>query len=621
MIDPLLSIIKENCISCYSCVRICPVKAIKVTEQSEVPVILSERCIGCGSCYRACSPGAISYRSSIEETKSLLASGSVVAAICDPAISGEFHDITDYRKFVEMIRQLGFTYVNEVSFAVDLVSMQYRALFEDFRGKYYITANCPSVVAFIEKYHPELVNNLAPLVSPMAAMAKIVRQEFGQELKVVFIGPCIATKDEALKYSGDASVDAVLTFVELRELFDQFNVRESQLEFSDFDPPLGFRGSLYPISNGILQSAGISEDLLSGSVITAEGRHNMLDAVREFDTRIDLIRKHFNLFYDEGCLMGPGTSPKGEKFLRTSLVTNYANKRLHTFNKETWEKEIARFGTIDLSRQFTTDDQRLPVPPEEKIEEVLKMINREGQIDNSIGCEACGYVNCRDFAIAISQGLATTEMCNIFSTKNRQEYIQKLRNANEDLQRTQEALRESEEKLKQDQESQKESSEIIAAMLQKLVSGVVIVNDQLKIIQSNRAFIRVLGEEAAMVDEVIPGLIGADLKTLLPVHFYKMFSYVLSTDETLENRDVDYQDNKLSVSVFPIRDKKYVGAIIRDMYMPEVRKEQVINRLSEVIDENFEMVQKIASLLGEGAAKTEQSLNSIIETHRNPPKK
>jgi transcriptional regulator with PAS, ATPase and Fis domain len=319
--------------------------------------------------------------------------------------------------------------------------------------------------------------------------------------------------------------------------------------------------------------------------------------------------------------MGPGTSPGGEKFLRMTLVTDYANKRLSTFDKVKWLEEVASFANLDLSRNFTADDQRLPIPPDEKIEEVLKMINREGQMHNEIGCEACGYTNCREFAIAIAQGLATTEMCHVFSGRNRQEYIRTLRSTNDKLAKTKSALKESEERAKQEQESQKESGDIISAMLQKLLSGVVIVDENLKIIKSNKAFIRILGEEAALVDEVIPGLIGADLKTLLPVHFYKMFSYVLSTDETIENKDVIFGDTKLGVSLFPIRSNKYVGGILRDMYVPEVRKEQIINRLSEVIDENFDMVQKIAYLLGEGAAKTEQMLNSIIESHRGQPKK
>jgi len=619
--SPLFEIHQQICIKCYSCVRICPVKAIKVDVISEYPSIIPERCIGCGSCYQACSPGAISYRSSVAETKELIASGAKVAAICDPAISGEFHDITDYRKFVQMIRNLGFAYVTEVSFGVDLVAGEYKKLLDDFKGKYHIMANCPAVVFFIEKYYPELISNLAPIVSPMAATAKVVRQKYGDDVKIVAIGPCIAAKDEALRYSGDGRIDSVLTFVELRKLFSEFNIRESHLEFSEFDPPLGNRGSLYPISNGILQAAGINEHLLSGSIITTEGRNNMLNAVKEFDSRIDLIRRHFNIFYNDGCIMGPGTSPGGEKFLRHTLVTDYANKRLKAHDPEAWQLEIDAFGGLDLSRDYTADDQRLPLPSEEKIDEVLKMINRQDQKDNEIGCESCGYTNCREFAVAIAQGLATTDMCHIFSGRNRQEYIRTLRTTNEKLAKTQEALRISEEKAKHEKESQVETSALISSMLQQLVSGVVIVDENLRILHANKAFIRILGEEAAMVDEVIPGLEGADLKSLLPIHFYKIFSFVLSADESVERKDVQYGDGTLNVSVFPLRSKKFVGGIIRDMYMPEVYKEQIITRMKEVIDQNFDMVQKIAFLLGEGAAKTEQMLNAIIESHQSQNKK
>jgi iron only hydrogenase large subunit-like protein len=621
MPDALFRILHEKCVSCYACVRICPVKAIRVNVSDGLPSILPERCIGCGSCFRVCSPQAIVYRSSLEEVRALLKSGGTLAAICDPSISGEFSDITDYRKFVEMIKALGFHYVCEASFGVDLVARQYKELFSNFHGKYYITANCPAVVSYIEKFFPDLTNNLAPLVSPMIATTRAVRKKYGESLKVVFIGPCIAAKDEALLYDDDGKVDAVLTFVELRSLFTEFNIRESMVEFSEFDGPLGYKGSLYPLSNGILQAADLSEDLLTGDIITSEGRNNMLDAVKEFDSRIEMIKRHFNIFYNEGCLMGPGTSPGGEKFLRRTLVTDYDNKRLKDFDLEGWKKELEHFSGINLSREFKDDDQRLPVPSEESILEIVRMIGRENDVDNEIGCESCGYGSCREFAIAVAQGLATTEMCHIFTTKNRQEYIRSLRSANEKLAQTQAALKESEETAKLERESQKEASETISAMLQKLVSGVVIIDENMKVIHSNKAFIRILGDDAAMVDEVIPGLVGADLKNLLPVHFYKMFSYVLTTDEDIENKDVQYGDNVLSVSVFTIRKNKYVGGILRDMYTPEVRKEQVVRRLSEVIDENFEMVRKIAFLLGEGAATTEKMLKTIIDSHQTPPKK
>src|ERR1035437_863553 len=109
----LIDIQENNCTKCYTCIRICPVRAINVRANGEVPVIIEERCIGCGHCVTICAAEAIIYHDSREETKELLKSGEKVAAIIAPSLSGEFNDVTDYRKFVGMIQRLGFAYVNE----------------------------------------------------------------------------------------------------------------------------------------------------------------------------------------------------------------------------------------------------------------------------------------------------------------------------------------------------------------------------------------------------------------------------------------------------------------------------------------------------------------------------
>ena len=175
----LVRILENKCIQSYACVRICPVKAIEVKATQATPFIVADRCIGCGSCVIACSSDAVVYADSKEEVKTLLQSGQQIAAVCGPSISGEFSDITDYRKFVSMIRALGFTYVIEAAFAVDLVAKKYFELFTNFKGKYYISSCCPAIVSMIEKYHPELAENLAPIISPMIASAKVVHKKYG----------------------------------------------------------------------------------------------------------------------------------------------------------------------------------------------------------------------------------------------------------------------------------------------------------------------------------------------------------------------------------------------------------------------------------------------------------
>jgi len=611
----LFHIDKESCINCFACVRVCPVKAIEVKAGQTYSEILANRCIGCGSCLNICPVNAVKYTSAKEEVKALLKSGQKVAAICAPSISGEFVDVTDYRRFVQMIRMLGFKYVCEVTFGVDLIAREYKKLFDNFKGKYFITSTCPVVVSLIEKYHPELVNNLAPIASPMVATAKTVHKLYGDETRVVLIGPCIQNKEEIKYYEGDGKIDQALTFVELRELFDEFNIKESIVEYSDFDEPIGYKGSLYPLGRGLLQAVDISENLLTSNIISTNGRENTLDAVEQFETAIETIQRHFNLFYCEGCIMGPGTSKGGKKFIRRTMVTNYANKRLKAFDKAKFEKHIETFEKNDFSRKFEADDQRLPAPPEEKIHEILKAIDKEF-IGQDSGCEACGYPSCREFAIAVASGLAHTDMCLNYTLKNRQEYIKTLRTTNEKLAKTQEALRDSEKKARVEQDLAREASETITTMLKKLPSAVVILDKKLKILQSNQSFIDLLGDDALEINEIIPGLVGADLKTLLPNNIYNQFTYVLQNSEDILNRDMHYKDNLLNFSVFTIRKNSIIGAVIRDLYAPDVRKEEVLKRVTDVVDKNLAMVQKIGFLLGEGASETEQMLNSIIQAYK-----
>lgn len=610
--EALLKINNDICIACYACVRACPVKAIRVTPEKVKPEIIPERCIGCGSCAAACGPGAVEIRDSKEELHKLLDEGEKVVALVDPSIAGEFPDISDYRKFIQMLRQLGFSRVHEVAFGVDLVARAYKELFRKSRGKYYIMSNDPVTVSFIEKYKSALVPNLAPILPPVAATAMVIRQIEKELTHLVYITPLIASKDEILNFKGESRVEHAITFVELREMFVEADIHETDLEYSDFDAPLGYKGSFFPVVNGIIQAAGIDEELHKTPVVSIEGE-SILKAIEEFEEDIGSIKSHFNLFYKE-FLMGRGTSMGGKQILRRSQLIKYVNRRLKTLNLEEWEKDMVRFGDLDISRKFRANSQQLPFPDETLVKTILDEIDQEGTLD--VGCGACGYANCTDFAIAIAQGLAIPDMCNTFASRNRQDHIQSLKISNEKLALAQEALKESEREAQKEKEAAREATEIVRRMLHKLPSMVVICDENLKIIQTNNSFIELLGEDAREINEVIPGLAGADLKTLLPYAFYNLFTYVLTNHESITNRDLTHEGKLLNVSIFLIEKGKIVGAVIRDMSAPEVQKEEVVKRLTDVIDNNLSLVQQIGFVLGEGAAQTERMLNSIIESYK-----
>ncbi|HNX84977.1 MAG: 4Fe-4S binding protein [Bacteroidales bacterium] len=613
--DQVIYINEDKCRNSYSCVRVCPVNAIEVKPERAHPVIIADRCIGCGLCFLACSPRAIEFRDSRTQVKQILQSGRPTAALIAPSIASEFDDITDYRKFVGMIRSLGFTYVHEVSFGVDLVAYAYRKLFEESSGKYYITSNCPSIVEMIEKYHPNLVPNLAPLVSPMVATALVTRGLYGDEVVNVFIGPCIDIKAEAERYGDRSLVEAVLTFIEIRQLFEEYEIQEKTVKMSEFDPPFGNWGALYPYPAGILQAAGIKRDLVSSQVITASGAEDVKEAINDFDHHIDTIRHHFNLFFCQGCMLGPGMIRHDERFRRRSLVKQYAEKRVEALDKKQWEKDMERWSELDLSHQFSVNDQRIPDPSPEAIIEVMKIIGKDNRSEE-LNCNACGYGSCREFAATVAKGLAVPEMCHTYNLRNKQEYIETLRQTNKKLSETKKALKDSEEQAMREKDAAQDASDTMNSMLNKLPNGVVIVDNELKILQSNERFLEIIGEDAKAIAEIIPGLRGADLKTLLPFNVYNIFSFVLRENESVISRDVQLEDRMFNISIFPIRQNRIAGAVIRDLFSPEVQREEVINRVSDVIDKNLEMVQKIGFLLGEGASDTEKMLNSIVESFR-----
>jgi len=450
----------------------------------------------------------------------------------------------------------------------------------------------------------------------MIATAMVVKDIYGPDIAAVQIGPCIDAKNEALKYGSGKLIEGVLTFIELRQMFDEAGIQERLVKMSEFDPPYGYWGALYPVPAGIIQAGGLKRDMVSSRVITASGKEDILEAIHDFDNHIDTIHHHFNLFFCHGCLLGPGMENHKERFRRRALVSRYTEKRISTLDKDLWQENMDKWLNLDFSRTFTPDDQRIPEPPEEAINEVLKIVGKNNP-EEELNCGACGYLSCREFAVTVAKGLAIPEMCHTFNLRNKQEYIETLRQTNRKLAETKKALKESEELAQREKEMAQSASDMMNNMLEKLPTGVVIVDSNLKILHSNKSFINIIGEDAKAISEIIPGLAGADIKTLIPFNIYNMFTFVLKEDEPVVSKDVHFEDRMLNISIFPIKKNKMCGAVLRDLFSPEVQGEEVTNRVAEVIEKNLEMVQKIGFLLGEGASETEQMLNSIIESYRN----
>lgn len=430
----LVYTVKDRCRVCYTCVRECPVKAIKIINgQAEV---ISERCIGCGNCVRVCRQEAKVFLKQLDEILELFNSGKPTVACIAPSFPAEFTEYNDYRTLVGMVHALGFDMVTEVGFGADMAAVAYRNRYIESNGKGVITSDCPAIVYYVEHYQPELVEYLAPIVSPMVALCRYLKHKYGENLQVVFIGPCIAKKAES------DDVDHAITFTELRELFDLKNITSENSIPRDFDPPYSGKGSAFPISHGLLQNMDVEHDLTRGDVIVAEGRVNFKDALNEF-AEGKLKVRHLELLCCEGCIMGPGMSKDGNKYFRRSCVSKYVAQKMEVLEQEIWQQQMDEASSIDLSNSFHTMDRRLEKPSSQKIAEVLFKMGKNDPSDY-LDCGACGYDSCIEHATAIVQGLAESEMCLPFSIEELHQSIEKLNISNIELASAREALKQSE---------------------------------------------------------------------------------------------------------------------------------------------------------------------------------
>ena len=431
--------IKDRCRVCFTCVRECPAKAIRIVDgQAE---IIGERCINCGNCVKVCSQGAKQSISTIYVVDELLASEAKVAACIAPSFPAEFADI-DPAVFVGMVKQLGFDSVIEVAFGADLVAKEYRKLLDNNGGHNYIATTCPAIVTYIEKYQPELIKYLAPIVSPMIAAARALKALYSDDLKIVFIGPCIAKKKESISVDLHGDIDVAITFIELREMFEKAGITPGSAEPSTFDPPQAGYGAMFSVSRGLLQAAHIEEDLVSGEVVTADGRKNFVDALKEFESG-DLDVRLLEILCCNGCIMGAGMSTQYPLFKRRAKVSEYVRKNVAKRDWNRWAKTMKTCEEIDLKRVYTADDQRIPVSEEDQIKKILAGMGKFSREDE-LNCGACGYDTCREHAIAIYKHLAESEMCLPYTIEQYSKTIKELAVSNEQLSTAREALMHSE---------------------------------------------------------------------------------------------------------------------------------------------------------------------------------
>ncbi len=393
----------DKCRKCYSCVRSCPAKAIKV-DKSYTEIVF-ERCIGCGNCLSNCPQKAKVITDKVSMTEKLLNSRQQVIAVLGCSFPAYFHYVTP-GQLVAGLKKLGFSEVHEGSYGVELIASRYAEAMESSTIPL-ISSHCPAVVDLIERHYPKLLKNLIGIVSPMVAMGRFLKGVLGPSAKVVYLSSCIAAKFEIQAEETSGAIDIVMTYRELEGIFRNRSISIPSLKEEPFDGLQPHLGKLFPISEGTFRAFSIATDPLDTEIVTAAGEVNVMEIIRDLaQGRINPRIADIRFCYD-GCIGGPGKNRELTGFYKRNLVISHF-KRITPYNSA--QHYLDSPPVPGLGRGFTNKYAKLDSPKGNDIKNILQATNKFTQKDE-LNCRACGYRTCRDYAVAVHQGLADMEMC------------------------------------------------------------------------------------------------------------------------------------------------------------------------------------------------------------------
>jgi PAS domain S-box-containing protein len=561
--EEIIKLRKSNCKNCYKCIRGCPVKSIAFKDGQAQ--IIDDECVYCGSCLLICPQNAKYVTSDLGRVRAAVKAGDRLYVSLAPSYIAAFPG-TGILRISSALRQLGFARAEETAIGAAQVTREYDRLIRAHKMRNIITTSCPSVNLLVEKYYPDLIPQLAPVVTPAVAHARMIKQIYGARAKVVFIGPCIAKKFERADPDNGGAIWAVLTFDELRDWF-----ADEKVDLSLPDPDARAMANtlprFYPAPGGILRNLA-HEDRRRYERMSVDGLDRcmeILDSIRR-----DGLSGYF-LEMDAcpgGCLGGPVLRMMREPFLRAkdALIANV---------KSTGEAPPALTENVGapFAKRFHGRAVKRPEPDEAKIREVLALTGKTAP-EMELNCGCCGYNTCREKAIAVIEGKADINMC-----------VPYMRELAESFSNT---------------------------VVEHTPTGILITDDRLKIKQINPAAARMLG-----LDQ---GDIGRSVTDILPSGD---FEKAIGGDKRVLSRKTEYAGLGLTVeqSVIFVPDSRTVFVLIRDIseqerMLREQRRvtEETADFARQVVDKQMRVVQEIANMLGETTSETKTALSKLTKT-------
>ena len=551
-----LTLKKSNCKNCYKCIRNCPVKAIRFSGNQAH--IIGNECILCGQCFVVCPQDAKEIVNEVEKVKVLLQSGDPVIVSLAPSFIANYDGI-GIGTMRKALKLLGFYDVEETAIGATIVKNEYERMLKEEERDVIISSCCHSINLLIQKHYPAALEFLADVVSPMQAHCKDIKSRY-PNAKTVFVGPCVAKKDEADHYKG--IVDAVLTFEELTKWLEAENITlDVEIDNEEYS-----KARFFPTTGGILKT--LAQDTPGYTYLALDGVDNCIAALK------DIISGNIHKCFIEmsACVGSCIGGPVMEKYQHTETVRDYITISKYAGTKDF---KVTQPKAIDLKKHFEYIEQRSQTPSDLEIQNILRQMGKF-KPSQELNCGSCGYNTCREKAIAIIQGKAEISMCLPFLKDKAENF-----------------------------------SDII---VNNTPNGLIVLNEQLEVQQINKAARDIMNIRSAS------DVLGDQVVRILDP---KLFIDVLSTGCNISDERVYLAEYKRFVdqSIVYDKDSHLIVTIMRDVTDEQNEREkkekisrQTIEVADKVVDKQMRIVQEIASLLGETAAETKIALAKLKES-------
>ena len=551
-----LTLKKSNCKNCYKCIRHCPVKAIRFSGNQAH--IIGNECILCGHCFVVCPQNAKEIVDGTEKARVLLQSGEPVVVSLAPSFIANYEGV-GIESMRRALCKLGFFDVEETAIGATIVKTEYERMLREEERDIIITSCCHSVNLLIQKHFPSALEYLADVMSPMQAHCADIKRRM-PNAKTVFIGPCVAKKDEAEYYEG--LVDAVLTFEELTNWLKSERI---ELEKEVDDTPES-RARFFPTTGGILKT--MAQNAPGYTYIALDGVDNCISALKDIES--GKIHKCF--IEMSACVGSCIGGPVMEKYHSTSPIKDYVTVADYAGERDF---EVDQPAPMELKKHFSMIEKKLQAPSENDIMAVLRQMGKFKPSDE-LNCGSCGYNSCREKAIAIIQGKAEISMCLPF--------------------------------LKDKAESFSDT------IVKNTPNGLIVLNENLEVQQINNAARRIMNIRAAS------DVLGEPVVRILDP---TVFVQVRNSGRTVRDQRTYLAEYKKYVeqTVVYDSDSRMLIGIMRDITDEEADREkkarinkQTVEVADTVVEKQMRIVQEIASLLGETAAETKIALTKLKES-------